>query len=132
MVCRDAGLFQGRLVALDGSKFRAVASRKKVIGRRQIAEEAAHLDRRISEFLAGLDTADGAEPDDAPNAVASALSALKERRVHLDRLAAKLCRTEQLLWMARKMLGPWDISQVRRHLATTYKLGPGLQHASGN
>ena len=38
LVCRDAGLFAARLVALDGSKFRAAASPKKVIGRREIAE----------------------------------------------------------------------------------------------
>jgi transposase len=69
LLCRDTGLFAARLVALDGSKFRAAASRKKVIGRREIGEEAARLDRRIAAYLAGLDKADAAEPDDAPEAV---------------------------------------------------------------
>ena len=60
LFCRDQGLFAARLVALDGSKFRAAASAKRVIGRREIAEEAAHLDRRIAEYLAGLTShADG-------------------------------------------------------------------------
>jgi transposase len=89
-LCQDSGLFQARLIALDGSKFRAAASRKKVMGRKDIAAEAAQLDRRIADYLAGLDTADEAEPGDAPGAVASALAALKERRTELDRLAAKL------------------------------------------
>jgi transposase len=40
MLCRDAGLFTARLIALDGSKFCAVASGKKIMGRREIAEEA--------------------------------------------------------------------------------------------
>ena len=90
MLCRDAGLFQARLVALDGSKFRAVASRKKIMGRNEIAEEAARLDRRISDYLTGLEQADNAEPDDAPGATAAAIAALRARRSELDRLAAKL------------------------------------------
>ena len=90
MLCRDAGLFTARLVALDGSKFRAVASGKKIIGRKQITEEAARLDGKIAAYLAGLDTADAAEPDDAPGAVPAAIAALKARRDELDRLAGKL------------------------------------------
>lgn len=90
MLCRDAGLFQARLVALDGSKFRAVASSQKIAGRSEIADEAARLDRRIANYLAKLDDADGAEPDDAPGATAAALAALRGRRSELDRLAAKL------------------------------------------
>src|SRR5277367_2129006 len=62
MLCRDAGLFTARLIALDGSKFRAVASGKRIMGRREIAEEAVRLDRRIAGYLAGLDKADDAEP----------------------------------------------------------------------
>ncbi len=90
LLCREAGLFSARLVALDGSKFQAVASPKKIVGRRQIAEEAARLDARIATYLAGLDEADAAEPDDAPEAVQVALAALRSRRAELDRQAAKL------------------------------------------
>ena len=52
LFCRDQGLFTTRLVALDGSKFRAAARAKRIIGRREIAQEAAHLDRRIADYLA--------------------------------------------------------------------------------
>ena len=90
LFCRDQGLFTARLVALDGSKFRAAASAKRVMGRREIADEAARLDRRIAEYLAGLDESDAREPDEAPSATAAALEALKARRAELDRLAAKL------------------------------------------
>lgn len=64
LLCRDAGLFAARLVALDGSKFRAAASAKKIIGRSRIAEETARLDQKIANYLAGLDEADAAEPDE--------------------------------------------------------------------
>jgi len=90
MLCREAGLFQARLVALDGSKFRAVASRKKVMGRKEIAHEVAHLDGKIADYLAGLDRQDAAEPDDAPNAVTTAIAALEARRGELGRLASRL------------------------------------------
>ncbi|PZN92401.1 MAG: IS1182 family transposase [Hyphomicrobiales bacterium] len=90
LLCRDTGLFSARLVALDGSKFRAVASPKKVVGRQEIAEEAARLDRGISTYLAGLDAADAADPDDAPGAVPAAIMVLQTRWAELSRLAAKL------------------------------------------
>ena len=90
LFCRDQGLFAARLVALDGSKFRAAASVKRIMGRREIAEETTRLDRRIAEYLAGLNESEARELDDAPNATTTALQALRERRAELDRLAAKL------------------------------------------
>ena len=95
LFCRDQGLFTARLVALDGSKFRAAASTKRVMGRREIAEETARLDRRITAYLTGLDENDAHEPDEAPSATAAALSALKARRAELNRLAAKLDAEER-------------------------------------
>lgn len=90
LLCRDAGLFSARLVALDGSKFRAAASAKKIVGGARIAGETARLDQKIADYLAGLDEADDAEPDDAPGAVQAAIAALQSRRSELGRLAAKL------------------------------------------
>jgi Transposase DDE domain len=78
------------LVALDGSKFRAAASAKRIMGRREIAEETARLDRRIAGYLAGLDESDASEPDDTASATATALAALRARRADLNRLAATL------------------------------------------
>ena len=95
LLCREAGLFSARLIALDGSKFRAAASPKKVTGRREVAEEAARLDAKIAAYLAGLDEADAAEPDDAPQAVQTALAALRDRRAELDRLAARFDEEER-------------------------------------
>lgn len=90
LFCRDQGVFTARLVALDGSKFRSAASAKRIMGRREIAEETTRLDRRIAGYLAGLDESDAREPDEAPGATATALQALRARRAELDRLAAKI------------------------------------------
>jgi transposase len=60
------------------------------MGRREIEEERRRLDRRIAEYLSGLDTADADEPDDASQAVARAIASLESRRSELDRMAGRL------------------------------------------
>lgn len=95
LLCREAGLFTARLVALDGSKFRAVASARKIVSRREIGEETVRLDRKIAAYLAGLDEVDATEPDEGPEAVAAALEVLRSRRAVLDRLAARLDEEER-------------------------------------
>ena len=118
MLCRDAGLFTARLVALDGSKFRAVASGKKIIGRKQITEEAARLDGKIAAYLAGLDTADAAEPDDAPGAVRRRSQLLKPGAMNSTGSPANsTTRAAQCLSKARKTQGRWGVATVPSRLA---------------
>ena len=91
LFCRKQRLFVARLVALDGSKFRAAASAKRVVGRREIAEEVACIDRRVADYLAELDAADAVEPNDSDTGgTAAALAALRTRRAELDALASRL------------------------------------------
>ena len=91
LFCREQGLFATRLVALDGSKFRAAASAKRIMGERDIAEEAARVDERIAGYLADLDATDATETDDADaERTAAALVELKARRAELAALAAML------------------------------------------
>jgi transposase len=95
LFCRDQGLFAARLVALDGSKFRAAASAKRIMGRREISEEVARVDRAIAGYLGRLDAADADEPADSDTSTTSgsveaAIATLQERRAELDRLAAYL------------------------------------------
>jgi len=49
LFCREQGLFATRLVALD--EFRAAASAKRIMGERDLAEEAARIDQRIAGYL---------------------------------------------------------------------------------
>jgi hypothetical protein len=91
LFCREQGLFATRLVALDGSKFRAAASAKRIMGERDIAEEAARIDQRIAGYLADLDATDATETDDADaERMAAALVELKARRAELAALAPML------------------------------------------
>jgi transposase len=61
--CRNAGLLGGDWVAIDGSKFQAVASTSKAVTRKQLKREQAQLEERIAAYLAELDRGDREEGD---------------------------------------------------------------------
>lgn len=91
--CRGQSLFGGELLALDGSKLEAVASRKQVITPKSLAKKTAALDRKIAEHLAAMDEADRQEPagEAMPAAdVAAALAALRRQRDEVRRQAEQL------------------------------------------
>jgi transposase len=80
--CRGQGLIRGEWLAIDGSKFEAVASRKSVLSRERLLREQAALDRRVAEYLEGLDGADAKEGEatiDA-GAVREALEVLRHQQ----------------------------------------------------
>lgn len=92
--CRSCSLLGSDLVAIDGSKVEAVASRKKVITPKSLEKQAAALDRKIARYLAEMDEADRAEAADqaGPSDVAAALEALKSRREEIQAQARALAR----------------------------------------
>src|SRR5882757_9766719 len=66
LLCRKLELFGGELLAIDGSKFRAVNARDKNFNAGKLKELIAHTDARVAEYLKALDTADAAEPAGTP------------------------------------------------------------------
>lgn len=78
--CQDAGLVRGDWVAIDGSKFQAVASPKAVMGREQLRRQQILLEQKMAEYLTVLDTADGEDAGPAidPAAVRQALARLQD------------------------------------------------------
>lgn len=91
--CRGQSLYGGEVVAIDGSKIQAVASRKKVITPESLENKAVALDRKIAEYLAAMDAADQAESaaeEPTPTEVTAALAALRERRDEVRRQAEML------------------------------------------
>jgi transposase len=96
--CRKLSLVGGTLIAIDGTKIEAVASRKQVITPKNVAKKMAVLDGKIAAHLAAMDQADREEQTDGvaamdKAAVAEALRVLREKRAkaqqHADRLAAQ-------------------------------------------
>jgi transposase len=90
--CRRQQLFGGELLAIDGTRIEAVASRKQVITRKRLAEQMAVLDQKIGAYLTALDEADPHEPQGEPACpdVAGALTALKEQRQQLQQQAQEM------------------------------------------
>jgi transposase len=92
--CREQSAFGGKVLAIDGSKIAAVASRKQVITKKQLADRDAAIERKIAEHLAAMDAADAEETSAEPTKVdvAAALAALKAQRGELQQQAEQLVR----------------------------------------
>lgn len=100
MLCRRLDLFGRELLAVDGTRLKAVNSRKRNFTRQKLADWIKSADERIEEYLARLDRADRAEAE-AEGAVqrAAALTAkitrMRERRqAHAAMLAELIASGE--------------------------------------
>src|SRR5258708_23589735 len=60
--CREQSLFGAELLAIDGTKIAAIASRKQVITPKRIEKMKAAIDRKIADYLASMDETDREEP----------------------------------------------------------------------
>ena len=61
LLCKKLDLFGGELIAIDGSKFKAVNSKKRSFTQAKLKGIIKDIDRQIAEFLARLDNADQKE-----------------------------------------------------------------------
>jgi transposase len=81
--CAEAQLIGGQWVAIDGSKFQAVASKRSVVTAAKLDEQLKSIDRQVQGYLESLEVADQAEAgseEPSREAVREALARLKERR----------------------------------------------------
>jgi len=81
--CAEAALLGGEWVAIDGSKFQAVASKRAVLTAAKLEEQLKTLDRQVQSYLESLDAADGAEGQTSESdrqVMREALAQLKGRR----------------------------------------------------
>jgi transposase len=62
-VCRELELFSATLVAIDGSKFKAVNSRDKNFTQKSVKRRLQKTQANIDRYLAKLDEADREEPE---------------------------------------------------------------------
>jgi transposase len=96
--CAEAKLIGGQWVAIDGSKFQAVASKRAVVTTAKLEEQLKAIDRQVQTYLESLDSADQAEGDGASSekqAVRAALAKLKERRADVASTKAILGELKQ-------------------------------------
>ena len=62
MLCRQIGLLNGSVVAIDGSKFKAVNNRDKNFTPAKVKRRMADIEASIERYLSKLDAADRNEP----------------------------------------------------------------------
>lgn len=96
--CRESGLITGRLVAVDGTKMHAVASKKNIAGAERLARDVAHTKRDIAYYLDRLDIIDEQVAqgyDDQP----------AHRQAFGDAIASLRRRTDQLVHRQRELEG---------------------------
>src|SRR5207237_10925467 len=84
--CREQSLFGAELLAIDGTRIAAVASRKQVMTPKRIEQMNAAIDRKLAHSLASMDEADREEPAAAgkPADVAAAIEVLKAQKERLQ------------------------------------------------
>jgi transposase len=99
--CPGQGLIRGEWLAIDGSKFEAVASRKAVLSRERLLKEHAALERQVTDYLQRLDAADAAEAESALEAAAvrEALEVLRHKRAQTVQSLARLERLGATHWV---------------------------------
>jgi transposase len=86
VLCRRLHLFTHALVAIDGSKFKAVNHRDKNFTAAKLQRRLAQIDESIARYLVAMDTADRAEPE---------VAALKKGQLQ-DKIAALKQQMQQL------------------------------------
>lgn len=84
--CRDADVLSGRLVAIDGSKFKAAASADRVFTRKQLKRQRERVNRRIDQYLTQMDQMDedASDADLESENVERALARLQTEGARLD------------------------------------------------
>src|SRR5678815_1694458 len=99
VLCRRVDLFsQAAIVAIDGSKFKAVNNRDKNFTSAKMQRRMAQLEESIERYLVAMDTADRAEPE---------IAELKKERLQ-DKIAALKQQMEQLKQLEVQMLASPD------------------------
>ena len=84
-LCRGLSLFGGELIAIDGSKFKAVNSPKRNFTKDKLKKRLQELDEKIEQYLQELDARDADEDQDAKASSASFEDTLsvKEKIQHM-------------------------------------------------
>jgi transposase len=90
-LCRQLDLFGGQLLAIDGTKLKAVNARDQNWSRAKLDQQLAQIEARLDEYLQALDQAD-TQPEAAPRAFSVA-----ELQTQIERLKKRRTQTQERL-----------------------------------
>jgi BMFP domain-containing protein YqiC len=93
MLCRSMGLFGGAMVAVDGSKFKAVNNRDRNFTAHKAAKRIEQVEASIDRYLVALDRADR-EDSDVPavrtHKIREKIAGLRRQMQYLKDMAAQV------------------------------------------
>ena len=91
-LCQQLGLFGAELLAVDGTKLKAVNSGKRNFTKAKLAKALAESDERLARYLAEMDAADAGEqaPPQDVTRLEEKIAATRKRRAELEAHKAKL------------------------------------------
>jgi len=91
MLCKKLNLLTNALVAIDGSKFKAVNNRDRNFTRAKMKRRLAEVEASIDRYLDQLASADRAEPaEDNTQRLEDKVAALKEEMARLKKLEVRM------------------------------------------
>jgi transposase len=90
MLCRRANLLTDALVAIDGSKFKAVNNRDKNFTRAKMKRRTTQVEASIERYLGELDSADEAAPAEDTRSIKEKIAALKEEMARLKKFEVRM------------------------------------------
>uniref|UniRef100_Q46N74 Transposase, IS4 family n=1 Tax=Cupriavidus pinatubonensis (strain JMP 134 / LMG 1197) TaxID=264198 RepID=Q46N74_CUPPJ len=120
VLCRDLKLFSQALVAIDGSKFKAVNTRDRNFTAGKVDKRQQQIEESIQRYLSALETADRTQPAE----IELKTSRLREKIAHLRQQMHRLDQIKEEL----KTLPDGQISMTdpdARSMATSGK-GSGI------
>jgi transposase len=124
MMTKSWGLLEGKLLATDGSKLRAVNSKKNNYNQKKIELHLGRIDEKIQEYLDELDKNDKEDNGKRKEDIQKTLRELNERRKKYENLEKQLKSTgeEQISTtdpQARQLMIRGQITEVAYNVQTT-------------
>jgi transposase len=83
VMCRELQLFSDAIVAVDGSKFKAVNNRDKNFTPHKLEQRMRQIDESIERYLSALDTIDRTQPAEAEAKTAQLNEKLTKLKQHM-------------------------------------------------
>jgi transposase len=92
LVCKQMGLLGGELVAVDGSKFKAVNSGQRNFSQKKLEKRLKEIDKKVGHYLDEMDRADKGERHTTISAgdLKEKIAQLKERKGRYEELLKEL------------------------------------------
>jgi transposase len=109
LLCRQLDLFGRELIAVDGTRIKAVNNKDRNFTRASLTEFIKLADAKLDDYLQRLDQSDATESQTGGSRVknlAEKIAAIRQRRTRCEQMLAHLDRTGEAV--------PWLLSQAAK------------------